>query len=146
MGRVRALVVTGALIIVAATFIPVNGGGDAGYATAIFDRSVQRELQLFALEPLAVALLAILVAFLLLRRRPQASAGMLIAFGLQTAVLFFAYTVIALFGNPSYNSFEPGGALGLLGALLIVLAGVGAVALRSEHARRSRGRAQPAAL
>ncbi len=145
MRIVRALAIAGALIVVAATFIPINGGGDAGYPTAIFDRSVQRELQLFALEPLAVALLTVLLVLVLLRRRPEASAGMLLAFGIQTAVLFVAYTAIALFGNPAYNSFEPAGPLGLLGAALIGLSGVVAIAPEARRARGSGGPAHAAA-
>jgi hypothetical protein len=43
-------------------------------------------------------------------------------------MLFLIYTVIAAFGNPAYNSFERGGPLGIVGALLLALAGVVAVA------------------
>jgi hypothetical protein len=78
---IRGLTLAGASLLVAATFVPINGGGDAGFPTALFDRSVQRELQLFAVEPLAIAVLAALVAFVALRRRPHVSGGMLLAFG-----------------------------------------------------------------
>jgi hypothetical protein len=141
---IRALAVAGAVIVVAATFVPINGGGDAGYATAIFDRSVQREVQLFALEPLAVAFLVVLVVLLLLRRRPEASAGVLLGVGLQTAVLFLAYTAIALFGNPAYNSFEPAGPMGVIGAVLIGLAGVGGLRWRDSRTGGSHSAAHAA--
>lgn len=124
---VRAFAFVGAGLLVVATFVPINGGGDAGFPAAIFDRSVQRELQLFAAEPLMVAVLAILIAAVGVGRRPHVSGGMLLGFGVQTAVLFLVYTVIAIFGNPAYNSFEPGGPLGTIGAVLLALAGAAAV-------------------
>src|SRR5215211_2379508 len=119
----RALVLAASLLLVAATFVPTNGGGRAGYPYAIYDRSVQRELELFAAEPLVVALLAAAVAIVVVPRARHVGAGALLAFGLQTSVLFLAYFGGAVFGNPLYNSFRPGSVLGLLGAGLLIAAG-----------------------
>ena len=114
-------------LLVAATFVPTNGGGRAGYPYAIFDTSVQREFQLFAAEPVVVAILAVGAVLLLLGRMPGLMAGVLIAFGVQSFLLFLAYFGVAAFGNPQYNSFRPGGLLGIVGAVLLVAAGLLAV-------------------
>jgi hypothetical protein len=120
-----ALAGVGAGFLVAATFIPVNGGGRAGYSESIYDSSASKELQLFALEPVGVgvlACLAILIALVYSGARTWV-AGMLLAFGLQSGLLFVAYFGGAAFGNPEYNSFSAGSALGLIGAGLLVLSG-----------------------
>jgi hypothetical protein len=130
---VRLLVLAGSGLLITATFVPSNGGGRAGYPYAIYDRSVQRELELFAAEPLAVAVLAVLAALLLLRRARVLTAGLLLAFGAQTFLLFLAHVGIAAFGNPHYNSFRPGGLLGVVGALLLVGGGVLTLLLRPQE-------------
>jgi hypothetical protein len=132
---VRLLVLVGSGLVLAATFVPTNGGGIAGYPYSIYDPAVQREFELFAAEPVAVALLAVAAALLLLGSAPALTAGLLLAFGAQTFILFMAYVVIATFGNPNYNSFRPGGLLGLLGALLLITAGV--IALRTPRTAKS---------
>jgi hypothetical protein len=126
---VQLIVLAGASLLVAATFIPTNGGGRAGYPYAIFDTSIQREFQLFAAEPVAVAILAAGAALFLLRHMPSLTAGVLLAFGVQNFVLFLAYVGIAAFGNPQYNSFRPGGLIGVFGALLLIAGG--SLALRA---------------
>jgi hypothetical protein len=126
---VRLFVLAASTLILAGTFVPTNGGGRAGYPYAIFDTSVQREFQLFAAEPVAVALLATISALVLLRRLPSLTAGLLLAFGAQSFLLFLAHVGIAAFGNPQYNSFRPGGLLGVLGAMLLLVAG--SLALRA---------------
>jgi hypothetical protein len=120
---VAALTLAGAALLVAGTLVPVNGGGRAGYPYAIFDTSVQRELQLFAAEPLCAAVLSAVAAVLLFRRWPAFASGALVAFGIQTGVLFLAYFGGAVYGNPLYNSFRAGSVIGLAGAALIVAAG-----------------------
>jgi len=124
---VRVATSLGALLL-AATFMPVNGGGAAGYPYAILDTSIQRELLLFAAEPLAVAVCAVLAAVFLLGRHPRITAGMLLAFGLQTGLLFLAHLGAAAFGNPAYNSFRPAGLVGLAGAAALLAAGALALA------------------
>ena len=110
-------------LIVAGTVIPVNGGGAYGYEYAIFTRRFQRELWLFAAEPLAVAGTALVAGLLLARRSPVLAAGILGALGFQSLALFLAYLVGAAFGPANYNSFRPGGLLGALGAALLLVSG-----------------------
>ena len=120
---VRLVALTGAALLVAGTFVPANGGGRAGWPYAVFDGSVQRELELFAGEPLAAAALGAASALFLLDRRPWFTSGVLVALGAQTLVFFAAHVTAATFGNPLYNSFRVGGILGLTGAVLLLVAG-----------------------
>jgi len=126
-----ALAVAGAGLLVAATFVPVNGGGRAGYPETIYDASSQ-ELRLFAIEPIGVAALAVLavLAALVSHAARRWVAGMLLAFGLQSGLLFAAYFGDAAFGNSEFNSFRAGSALGLIGAVLLVLSGAATLATR----------------
>jgi hypothetical protein len=129
---ISSMVLAGAGLIIAGTFVPVNGGGDFGYRYAIFDRSLnQPTLLLVAVEPLAVAWAASLAAVVIARRAPALAAGLMIALGFQTLVFFLAYVGGAAFGDPAYDSFEPGGVLGALGAALVLTAGV-SVAVRRQ--------------
>jgi hypothetical protein len=129
---IPSMVLAGAGLIIAGTFVPVNGGGDFGYRYAIFDRSLnQPTLLLVAVEPLAVAGAASLAAVAIARRAPALAAGLMIALGFQTLVFFLAYVGGAAFGDPAYDSFEPGGVLGALGAALVLTAGV-SVAVRRQ--------------
>ncbi len=128
----------GAALLVAATFLPVNGGGRAGYPYAIYDKSVQKELLLFSLEPLGVAVATMLAVAFLLRRYGKVTGGILLGFGFQTAFLFLAHFGIATFGNPEYNSFRPGSLVGGAGAAFLLLAG-GLALLRSTSGRRPSG-------
>jgi hypothetical protein len=135
-----ALATAAAALLVVATFVPVNGGGRSGYSERIYDGSATRELQLFALEPVGVAAIGFLVALVALVRPGlrALAGGMLIAFGVQTALLFVAYFGGAAFGKPEFNSFRAGSALGLLAAALFVLAGAVALVNRGGK-RRQRG-------
>jgi hypothetical protein len=116
----------GAGLLIASPFVPVNEGGRSGYSVVIYDRSTTKELQLFALEPFGVGILVLLVVVVALmfpRARPWAG-GMLLAFGLQSGLLFLAYFGGAAFGNPEFNSIGVGSVLGLIGAALLALAGM----------------------
>ncbi len=119
----RITAIAGAALIVVGTLVPVNGGGRAGYPYAILDLSIQRELLLFAAEPIGVAGVAALMTVVVVPRAPRFSAGVMMTFGFQTGALFLAYLVGAAFGNPQYNSFEPGGLIGASGAGLLFIAG-----------------------
>lgn len=130
---VRLFALAGCGLVIAATFVPTNGGGRAGYPYAIFDASIQREFQLYAAEPVAAAVLAVGAAFVLLRRSPSFAAGVLLALGVQSLLLFSAHVGVATFGNPQYNSFRPGGLLGMAGALVFITAGL--LALRRGGSR-----------
>jgi hypothetical protein len=114
----------GAVLVALGTFIPVNGGGEFGYSYAIFDHEIQRELLLFAAEPLAVAAVSALAALSPVRRAPLLTSGLFLAFGLQTLIFFLAHLVGAAFGNPAFNSFRPGGLVGSFGAIALLAAGV----------------------
>jgi len=119
------LALVGAGLVVAGTFLPVNGGGDFGYRYAVFDRSLEQPtLLLVAVEPLAVAACAAGCGLVLGRRAPILAAGLLIAFGFQTLLFFLAYVGATIFGDPNYDSFEPGGVVGALGGALVLAAGV----------------------
>jgi hypothetical protein len=126
-----ALAIAGAGLLVAATFVPVNGGGRAGYPATIYDAS-SSELRLFAIEPIGVGALSVLavLAALVSRAARRWAGGMLLAFGLQSGLLFAAYFGGAAFGNPEFNSFRSGSALGLIGAALLVLSGAATLATR----------------
>jgi hypothetical protein len=119
---IRIVAVAGGALLVAATFVPVNGGGRAGYPYAVYDTSVQRELQLFAAEPIAAAVLSVAAALFLLRRWLALTSGLLAAFGVQAGIFFLAHLGAATFGNPLYNSFRPGSLVGLAGAVMLVAA------------------------
>lgn len=136
-----ALAAVGAGLVFAATFVPVNSGGRSGYPVKIYDSAATTtEVQLFAIEPVGVAVLALLVALLaLVSSRSRAwTAGMLLAFGLQSGLLFLAYFGSAAFGNPEYNSFAAGSALGLVGAVLLAVSGAVTLGVpaRASAARR----------
>lgn len=121
-----AFAAVGAGLLLAATFIPVNGGGREGYSVKIYDSAATTtEVQLFAIEPIGVAVLAFLAVLIALVWSGNRIwvAGMLLAFGLQSGLLFLAYIGSAAFGNPEFNSFAAGSALGLLGAALLTLSG-----------------------
>ena len=124
----------GAGLIIAATLVPVNGGGRGGYVVSIYDSSAPRQLQLFAAEPLGVGLIALgVVVLALIRGGPRGwMGGMLLAFGLQSSLLFLAYLGGATFGNAEYNSFRSGSLLGLAGAALLTLAGATIIVRRSR--------------
>jgi hypothetical protein len=53
----------------------------------------------------------------------------------QTSLLFLAYFGGAAFGNPEFNSFEAGSALGLIAAVLLILAGVPLLTRRTRPVR-----------
>lgn len=136
--RVLALALTSAAaaLLVTATFVPINGGGRSGYPQRIYDSSAPRQLQLFALEPIGVAAIASLVAIVALLRarvRPFVG-GILVAFGIQSGLLFLAYFGSATFGNPEFNSFAKGSALGLVAAALMIVAGT--MTLLTDAGRR----------
>jgi hypothetical protein len=126
-GALVALVAAGlgAVSLIAAAFVPVNKGGRAGYVTKIYDRSTTKELQLFALEPVGVGVLVFVALMFVFVSRGTRSwvVGMLLAFGLQSGLLFLAYFGAAVFGNPEFNSLGAGSILGLAGAALLGLAG-----------------------
>ena len=88
----------------------------------------------FAVEPVGVAVLAIVGGILLLTigsvRLRSVVAGTLVAFGIQTMLLFLGYALGLGYGG---NRAGLGGAIGMLGGYL--LAGAGCVAAASRAGR-----------
>jgi len=76
----------------------------------------------FAIEPGGVLAITLVLSLLLLVRGRQRTlaAGMLIAFGIQTVLLFAGYVFVVY----SPTKREAGGVLGILAGVVIVLAGV----------------------
>jgi hypothetical protein len=128
-----ASALAGCALLVAATVVPINGGGTSGYPYALIDRSVQRELVLFAAQPLATVV-GVVVALAVLGRWRRVAAGALLAFGLEMCVLFAAHLGAAAFGNPLYNSFRAGSLLGVMGGLLVIVSGI--IAAAADPTRR----------
>ena len=77
----------------------------------------------FALEPVAVTVCTVLTAILLIAWQHQTvravGAGVLVAFGIQTIALFIGY----IGGEAPYGRLGPGGAVGTLGGLVILVGG-----------------------
>ena len=89
----------------------------------------------FAVEPVGVALIAFVVGVLLIawtnRIARAISSGALIAFGVQTVLLFFGYIALAVLSESA--QVGPGGVVGVLGGFLMLAAG--AASLASVFAR-----------
>jgi hypothetical protein len=88
----------------------------------------------YAVEPVGVALLGIVLGVLLMiirkGRLTAIAAGMLIAFGIQTVFLFLGYAL-----GFSFATYKPGiaGPVGVLGGLLLACAGVMGAASRTAR-------------
>jgi hypothetical protein len=97
----------------------------------------------FSVEPFGVLVAAIVVAIMVMAR-PRGSMfapGMLTAFGIQTILLFAGY----LFTVYPPNTREAGAALGLLGGIALVVAGVlGLAEVKQRPADSQPADSQPA--
>ena len=123
------LVIAGAALVVAGTFIDFNDGPRIKQP-AIIDRNGGR----VAIEPIGAALLAVGVAFLLGRRRSAAS-GALIGLGTFLVLLFAARYIGFPASQPNtISSVAEGGLVGLAGGAAILAGGL--VALPRRDARR----------
>jgi len=122
------LAIAGAVGVIVACLLPflhfsrAQGGGSP---SILLTGSPYAQLW-FAAEPVAVAIAAIAAGVVLLASRPPgarwAAAGMLLAFGIQTPLLFAGY----LFGitlNPG-SHHGPAGPVGILAGLLLLAAGI----------------------
>ncbi len=120
----------GALVIVGACALPyAHYSSPAGtYSPSIFNSGIPGGFWLAA-EPVAVIALAIAAGLVLvasMRRTARAiAAGMLVAFGVQTAFLFVGY---ASSGSPSQVGI--GSVVGILGGLCLLSGGLVAAASR----------------
>jgi len=109
--------IAGAVVMVIATVIPYNGGGDEEA------RKVARSLN-EAFDPVATSLAIAIIALLLLRpwRHAELSAALL-TLGCLDALLWVRYLAVPVLEDSSVGSFGPGGVVGLLGAGLVLFGG-----------------------
>jgi hypothetical protein len=132
--RLAAAIVTvvGAILIIWACALPdlhvPPGNGRTSFS--IFNSGAAGDLW-FAVEPVGVAVIAIAAALIIMLANRSArmrlvAAGVLIGFGIQTILLFAGYE----FYVQSPNHAGPGGAVGILGGLLLLVAGLIAAASR----------------
>jgi hypothetical protein len=128
-----------ALVIVAASALPyvrLSAGAGHFQPLSIFNAGPGSNASnlWFAVEPAGVALLGIILGVLLMVARQgtllAVAAGMLIASGIQTALLFLGYAL-----GLDYGANRPGvaGTVGILGGLLLACAGVLGAASRSAQ-------------
>jgi hypothetical protein len=89
----------------------------------------------FAVEPVGVALIAFAIGVVLIawtnRIARAIGSGVLIAFGVQTVLLFFGYVALAVFSTSA--QVRPGGLVGVLAGFMLIAAG--AASLASVFAR-----------
>jgi hypothetical protein len=132
--RLTAAIVTavGAILIVWACALPdlhiPSGNGRTSFS--IFNSGAGGDLW-FAVEPVGVAVIGVAAALIIMLANRSArmrllAAGVLLGFGIQTILLFAGYE----FYVRSPNHAGPGGAVGILGGLLLLVAGLIAAASR----------------
>jgi hypothetical protein len=133
--RLTAAVVTvvGAILIVWACALPdlYLPSGNSRTSFSIFNSGAAGDLW-FAVEPVGVAVIGVAAALIIMLANRSArlrllAAGLLLGFGIQTVLLFAGYE----FYVRSPNHAGPGGAVGILGGILLLVAGLIAAASRS---------------
>jgi TIR domain len=123
-----ALVALGASLTVAGTLIAVNDGPGITQPTLI-ERGDHWE----AFEPIAVAVLAVLAAALLAGRRSRLlGAGVLVALGTLSTLLWLRYVGVPILQPDTVSSPAAGSFIGLAGAGLILFGGGFAAARASS--------------
>jgi len=136
--RLTAAIVTavGAILIVWACALPdlYVPAGNGRTSFSIFNSGGGGDLW-FAVEPVGVAVIGVAAALIIMLANRSArmrllAAGVLVGFGLQTILLFAGYE----FYVRSPNHAGPGGAVGILGGLLLLVAGLIAAASRPASA------------
>ena len=132
--RFTAAIVTavGAILIIWACALPdlhiPPGNGRTSFS--IFNSGGGGDLW-FAVEPVGVAVIGVAAGLIIMLANRSArmrlvAVGVLIGFGIQTILLFAGYE----FYVRSPNHAGPGGAVGILGGLLLLVAGLIAAASR----------------
>ena len=122
------LAIAGGLGIIVACLLPYAHFPHSvgGQSPSILSAGPPDTLLWFAVEPMAVALVAVVAGIVLLVSGSQgarwAMAGVLLAFGIQTPLLFVGY----LFGTNAGPGTHPGpgGLVGILAGLLLLAAGI----------------------
>jgi hypothetical protein len=121
-----ALVTLGGGLIVAGTLIPFNDGPEITQQTLI-ERAGHWE----AFEPIAVAALAVVVGAILASRVSRLLvAGVLVALGTVSALLWLRYVGVPILQPDTVSSPAAGGFIGLVGAGLVLFSGALAAAGR----------------
>jgi hypothetical protein len=141
----------GAALVLVAGFVPyakfaTGGEGPAPLSLSIFNPpSAIAGFGWYMLEPIAAVLLGILGGALLLAVRrgrvPVAAAGMLIALGIQTLLLFATYAFA--YSNSIYQ-MGPGGPVGMVAGVVLAIGGFIGLAGRAGQ-EPAQGTAGPAA-
>ena len=141
--RLTAAVVTavGAILIVWACALPdlYLPAGNSRTSFSIFNSGAAGDLW-FAVEPVGVAVIGVAAALIIMLANRSArlrllAAGLLIGFGIQTVLLFAGYE----FYVRSPDRAGPGGAVGILGGILLLVAGLIAAASRPASAAVTAG-------
>jgi hypothetical protein len=140
----------GAIATVVACAVPLvkgpSAGGFGGTSISLFSVFSHGSLKWFLAEPIGVAILGVVAGLIIMSSRsrvsPAVAAGVLIGIGLQTVGLFLAIRALVNglvgltsglasgFGAPSVPVAQAGPAdiVGLLGGVLLIVAGVVGVA------------------
>jgi hypothetical protein len=119
-----AIAVLGLPAILAACIVPYIYWSDTsnGATSSVFDLGNQSGLW-YAAEPVAVMTFGLAAAILLMawpnRVARAVTAGLLVAFGLQTVTMFLGYA----FGDLSFGRMGPAGPIGAVGGLLVFAGG-----------------------
>jgi hypothetical protein len=145
------IAILGAIGVIVACAVPlIKGPSSVGFGSSsvtLFNLLSHGPLKWFLAEPIGVAVLSVLAGLIIMASRtrvpPAVAAGVLIGIGIQTAALFYAiHSVVSglvggivsglgsLSGSGSTGSLAlgiqtgPAGIVGLLGGVLLVVAGV----------------------
>jgi hypothetical protein len=144
------LAIAGAVGIVVACLVPyahfppqVSGQS----SPSILNPGPPDALKWFAAEPVAVALVVLVAGIVLLVSGSQGArwttAGVLLAFGIQTPLLFAGYLFATALGTGFHHG--PAGTVGILAGLLVLAAGITGLAGAAAGARAAAAGRQPAA-
>ena len=122
------LAIAGGVVVIVACLLPYAhypSSVSGPHAPSILNPGPAAALW-FAAEPVGVALVAIAAGIVLVVSSSQAArwttAGVLLAFGIQTPLLFAGYLFGIAFGSGFHQG--PAGAVGILGGLLLLAAGI----------------------
>ena len=138
---VTVMTAVAAILIVWACALPdlYVSGGNSRTSFSIFNSGGAGDLW-FAVEPVGVAVIGVLAALVIMTANRPArlrllATGVLFGFGIQTVLLFAGYE----FYVRSPNRAGPGGAVGILGGIVLLVAALIAAASRPASAAVTSG-------
>lgn len=138
---VTVMTAVAAILIVWACALPdlYVSGGTGRTSISIFNSGGAGELW-FAVEPVGVAVIGVLAALIIMAANRSArlrllATGVLFGFGIQTVLLFAGYEFYAR----SPDRAGPGGAVGILGGIVLLVAALIAAASRPASAAVTSG-------